>query len=62
MKQKFNDEVKLMFMECPLNDPKVVGCYMKGLVINWKSFSNWLKDNGQLEEVEAKIIKQLKLK
>ena len=62
MKQKFNNEVKLMFIECPLKDPKVIGCYMKNLNIDWKSFSNWLNDNGILDEDESETMKKLKLK
>lgn len=62
MKTKFNEEVKLMFLSCPQEDPNVIGCYMKELNIDWKAFSVWLDDNGLLEEHEKEVIKKLKLK
>ena len=61
MKHKFNAEVKLMFLECPMNDSNVIGCYIKNLNIDWKAFSSWLKDNGQLDETEEKTLKLLKI-
>lgn len=61
IKQKFNNNVKVMFDECPFKDKKVVGCFVKDIVVDWKSFSRWLEDNNMFSEDERKGMKMLKL-
>ena len=62
IKDKFNEHYKPTFLECPTNDPKVVGCLIKEqVVINWNSFCNWLKDLGELTPEEAIIMTELGL-
>ena len=59
LKEKFNDTYKKSninktFLECPINDPKVVGCLIKERQkINWNSFCVWLNDNKSLTAQEA---------
>lgn len=61
IKTKFNTHVKTMFDECPMNDPKVVGCLIKDITIDWKAFIKWLDDHSMLEENEKKVLRILKL-
>jgi len=61
VKTKFNQNVKMMFDECPMKDKKVVGCLIKNITIDWKSFTRWLEDNNILEEKEKKNMQMLRL-
>lgn len=61
MKIKFNDNVKMMFDECPMRDKNVAGCLIKNITIDWKAFIRWLEDNKMLDEKEKSNMKALKL-
>lgn len=61
VKDKFNQNVKMMFSECPCHDPKVVGCFMSYSTIDWKAFVRWLDDNRNLTDEEKKNLKMIKM-
>lgn len=54
IKQKFNTHVKMMYDECPMKDPKVVGCLIKFTTVDWKAFAKWLDDHNLIDENERK--------
>lgn len=61
LKDKFNEYVQQTFIECPENDEKVAGCFIKMHKINWKEFSEFcikegiLTNKKQIEEVRRKL-------
>lgn len=57
IKNKFNEKVKPFFFECPMNSKDISGCTVKSIVVEWKVFIKWLRDNNILEEEEDKMLK-----
>jgi len=57
VKKKFNQYVKPLFFDCPITKSNVIGCTVKYVVIDWKSFSRWLKDNTLMDETEENTLK-----
>jgi len=52
MKEKFNKVVKPTFLECPLNDEKVIGCLIKNINIDWKKFVQYLLEHQAITQEE----------
>ena len=61
LKEKFNEHIKLMFIECPTSDECIAGCLIKNITVEWKSFVKWTEDNKLLTEDEKKSLKLMKL-
>jgi hypothetical protein len=43
LKEEFNKRVKRVFLDCPTEDPKVAGCLIKFLEINWDGFEKEIR-------------------
>ena len=56
LKDKFNKTAEKIFVEeCPLSDPKVVGCTTKRMAVDWFKFISFLKSKNMLTSEEEKF-------
>lgn len=58
IKEKFNQEIKETFINCPLYDDKFVFCFIKNLNIDWVAFINFLLKQRNLSSKEIDAIKK----
>ena len=53
LKSKFNQAAEKIFVDdCPMDDPKVVGCTTKRMAVDWFKFMSFLRSKGLLTEEE----------
>ena len=55
LKEKYNEYVNLMFIECPMEDERIVGCLNSNFAIKWQEFYEWVYDKG-LTKSEKKLL------
>lgn len=58
VKEKFNSEVKDIFLGCPTSDPKIVYCFTKHYNINWLEFLKFIIREGKLNDAELEYLEK----
>lgn len=62
LKEKFNVFYKQkVFDECPMNDPKVAGCLVSRLNIDWQKFSKYLEEHSALTKEQLEKLNEMDL-
>ncbi len=55
-KEKFNELVFNLFIDCPQTDKRIFGCTTKFLDVDWDSFLIFVKQNESIPEEEREEI------
>lgn len=56
LKQNFNDLIQYTFIECPTEDEKVAGCFIKNCIIDWEKFIKYCVENKKVDIGQKKIL------
>lgn len=58
LKERFNESIQHTFIECPIDDKKVVSCFVRTCLIDWEKFAEYCVEENMINSKEYEVLEK----